>query len=189
MDDAVPAHRITGFFRDAFEHTAWRLETRRAYAADQGTEEYRRFLAGVAPPRDDGPWFVNARRQTASGKRMERVRLVDEPATHNQRYLLATTPDNLAAGEDIRFLFRSRAQEIGLPDFDFWLFDSSVLATFDWDDAARRLELTTDPHRVPAACRARDAAWHYAARYEEFRARVPSMPTAPPGRRPHDPRT
>lgn len=171
----VPARGILEFFRTGFEHTAWRLETREAYAADQETEEYQRFLEGIAPPPDDGgPWFVNAREQTAAGKRIERVRLVDEPATDNQRYLLATTPDNLAAGEDIRYMLRSRAAALGLPDFDFWLFDSRVLARFNWEDPERRMELTTDPEQVVKACQARDAAWHYADRYDEFKAQVPS---------------
>lgn len=171
----VPAHQILDYFREGFEHTAWRLETRQGYAADQGADEYRQFLAGVDPPRDvDGPWFVNAREQTQQGKRIERVRLVDEPATDNQRYLLATTPDNLAAGEDIRYMHRSGAERLGLPDFDFWLFDSRVLARFNWSDATRRMELTTDAEEVLAACQARDAAWHYATRYEEFVAQVRS---------------
>ncbi|MEV6790915.1 DUF6879 family protein [Streptomyces sp. NPDC051320] len=175
MQDAVPAQEILDFFRHGFEHTAWRLETRREYAADQGTEEYRQFLQGVAPPRDeDGPWFVNAREQTGCGKRIERVRLVDEPATDGQRYLLATTPDNLAAGEDIRFMTRATAAELGLPDFDFWLFDSRVLARFNWSDASRRMELTTDLEEVVSACQARDAAWHHAIRYAEFKTRVRS---------------
>jgi hypothetical protein len=173
---AVPASGILDLFRDGFAHTAWRLEAQRGYAADQSTEEYRQFLRGVPPARDDGsPWFANARTQTAAGKRIERVRLVDEPPTDNQRYLLATTPDNLAAGEDIRFLLRRDAERYGLPGEDFWLLDSRVLARFNWRDPARRLELTTDPVQVLAACQIRDAAWHYAARYEDFTARVPSV--------------
>lgn len=173
--DVVPASGILDYFRDGFAHTAWRLETRREYAADQGTEEYRQFLAGVVPPSDlAGPWFVNARAQTQQGKRIERVRLVDEPPSDGQRYLLATTPDNLAAGEDIRYMSRAHAQRIGLPDEDFWLFDSRVLARFNWEDASRRLELTTDSRAVLLACQARDAAWHYATRYETFKARVTS---------------
>jgi hypothetical protein len=169
LQDVVPAHQILDFFREGFEHTAWRLETRREYAADEATEEYQQFLKGIDPPRDEGgPWFVNARAQTAAGKRIERVRLVDEPPSDGQRYLLATTPDNLAAGEDIRYLRRTDAERIGLPDFDFWLFDSRILARFNWTDASRRMELTTDPAAVVAACQARDAAWHHAIPYGQF---------------------
>ncbi|MGW8988314.1 DUF6879 family protein [Streptomyces zhihengii] len=168
MTDAVPASGILDFFRTGFEHTAWRLETRRSYAADEATGEYQDFLRGVTPPRDDGPWFRLMRERTAAGARIERVRLVDDPPSDGQRYLLATTPDNLAAGEDIRFLTRARAAELALPGEDFWLFDSRVLGRFNWTNTSRRMELTTDPADVVAACRARDAAWHHALRYEEF---------------------
>ncbi|MGA4998624.1 DUF6879 family protein [Streptomyces arboris] len=176
MQSTVPATEILDFFRNGFEHTAWRLETRREYDADQRTEEYQQFLQGVAPDNDeDSPWYSNTRTQTGQGKRIERVRLVDEPATDNQRYLLATTPGNLAAGEDIRYLYRSAAAAIGLEEEgDFWLFDSQVLARFNWQDSDRRMELTTDPEQVLRACQVRDAAWHYAVRYEEFNRRVPS---------------
>ncbi|MEU8891147.1 DUF6879 family protein [Streptomyces sp. NPDC048442] len=175
MPDTIPARQILDFFQDGFAHTAWRLETRRGYPSDQRTGEYQRFLQGVQPPLDiEGPWFVNAVQQTQTGKRIERVRLVDEPPTDNQRYLLATTPDNLAAGEDIRFMTRQAARELQLPNFDFWLFDSRVLAVFNWDDAERRMELTEDPSEVLRACQARDAAWHHAVRYEEFARRVAS---------------
>ncbi|MER6598995.1 DUF6879 family protein [Streptomyces parvus] len=174
--DVVPAAQILTFFRDGFEHTAWRLETRREYAADQASEEYKEFLQGVTPPLDDdSPWFTNARAQTADGRRIERVRLVDEPPTDNQRYLLATTPSNIAAGEDIRYMHRSKAAALGLAEAgDFWLFDSRVLARFNWADAERRMELTTDPEQVLQACQIRDASWHYAVPYEEFISRVPS---------------
>lgn len=176
MESIVPASGILDFFRSGFEHTAWRLETRREYAADQASDEYKEFLKGVVPPHDDdGPWFTNARAQTADGRRIERVRLVDEPPTDNQRYLLATTPSNLAAGEDIRYLYRSEAGALGLASAgDFWLFDSRVLARFNWEDADRRMELTTDPEQVVRACQIRDAAWHYAVPYTEFISRVPS---------------
>ncbi|WP_405985089.1 DUF6879 family protein [Streptomyces sp. NBC_00872] len=175
MKDFVPATEILGFFEEGFEHTAWRLETRRDYPSDQATDEYKNFLRGIQPPGDTtDPWFLNVREQAARGKRIERVRLVDAPATDNQRYLLATTGDNIECGEDIRYMFRARAEQLGLPTYDFWLFDSRILARFNWNDASRRLELTTDPGEVVHACQARDAAWHHAIRYEEFGAGVTS---------------
>ena len=88
---------------NSFEHTAWRLETQRGYDADQSTEKYQRFLRGEDPGRKpDDPWYVTMREQTAEGKRVERVRLVDEPATTGQQFLLTGAPYNIAAGEDIR---------------------------------------------------------------------------------------
>lgn len=114
--------------------------------------------------------------QTAQGKRFERVRLVDEPPSRGQEFLLASAPGNVAAGEDIRNLSRSRAHELRLPDFDFWLFDSKVVVRFAFDDkdATLGVYVTEDPVEVLAACQARDTAWHHAVRAEEFANRVRS---------------
>ncbi|MFC8512007.1 DUF6879 family protein [Streptomyces sp. NPDC057257] len=176
MPDYVAAHQILDHFKEGFAHTAWRLETRRAYASDEALDEYQDFLKGVSPRPDPSDlWFTTIERLVSQGKRIERVRLADQPMTDGQRFLLATTPENLAAGEDIRFLFRAEASTLDLPLFeDFWLFDSRVLARFNWGDPAQRLELTTDPRQVVAACQVRDATWHYALRYEDHLARVPS---------------
>lgn len=176
MPEYVAAHQILDFFKEGFAHTAWRLETRRGYAADEALDEYKEFLEGVPPTPDPAdPWFTTIRGLVDQGKRIERVRLADQPMTDGQRFLLATTPENLAAGEDIRFLFRDEVTALDLPLFeDFWLFDSRVLARFNWDDPARRMELTTDPRQVLEACQVRDATWHYALRYEDHLARVPS---------------
>jgi hypothetical protein len=59
-------------------------------------------------------------------------------------------------GEDIA---RIQAQELRLPDHDFWLFDSKVVARFSFDDEDTTLGVyvTKDPAEVLAACQARDA--------------------------------
>ncbi|MGC9536202.1 DUF6879 family protein [Streptomyces sp. UG1] len=171
-----PFASISHLFRD-FKHTAWRLETRRGYASDRNSAKWPRFLAGEDIARDpDNAWRENVRAQTAQGKRFERVRLVDEPATQGQEFLLASAPSNITAGEDIRCLTRAQARELRLPDYDFWLFDSKVLARFAFDDEDTTLGVyvTQDPAEVLVACQARDAAWHHAVRTEEFARRVRS---------------
>ncbi|MFC4500458.1 MULTISPECIES: DUF6879 family protein [Streptomyces] len=176
-----PFASISHFFRD-FKHTAWRLETRRGYASDRSSPKWGRFLAGEDISRDsDNTWRENVRAQTALGKRFERVRLVDEPLTQGQEFLLASAPGNVAAGEDIRNLTRSRAEGLRLPEYDFWLFDSRVVARFifDDDDTTLGVYVTEDAAEVLAACQARDAAWHHAVRTEvvalemEHRSHVP----------------
>ncbi|WTJ01236.1 hypothetical protein OG713_25930 [Streptomyces sp. NBC_00723] len=171
-----PFASVSGLFRD-FKHTTWRLETRRGYASDRNSPKWARFLAGEDVSRDpDNSWRENVRTQTAQGKRFERVRVVDEPLTKGQGFLLATAPSNIAAGEDIRNLNRTRAQELRLPEHDFWLFDSKVLARFAFDDRDTTLGVyvTEGPAEVLAACQARDAAWHHAVRSVEFTRRVRS---------------
>ncbi|MEY9944042.1 DUF6879 family protein [Kitasatospora sp. GAS1066B] len=177
MAEVVPFGHIKHLFEE-FRHTAWRLETRRGYAVDRVTERYRQFQAGSLPPQPaDNPWHLNVRAQTAAGKRFERVRLVDDPPTVGQRFLAASGLSNVQAGEDIRMLPREVAVELALPDFDFWLFDSKVMARFhfDADDDTLGVELTEDPAVVVAACQARDAAWHHAVPLAEFAMAVPSI--------------
>ncbi|MBD0746428.1 DUF6879 family protein [Streptomyces sp. CBMA152] len=172
----TPFSEAAHLFED-FEHTAWRLETRRGYASDRHSPNWQRWLRGEDVGQDaQRPWLRNIAAQTSAGKRIERVRLVDDPPTEGQRFLLARAPANVAAGEDIRNLYRADAERLGLPDFDFWLFDSRILMRFAFDDHDTTLgvHLSEEPFDVVAACRARDAAWHYAVRAAEFARTVRS---------------
>ncbi|GAA2275195.1 hypothetical protein GCM10010430_71410 [Kitasatospora cystarginea] len=176
MPEILPFEHISHLFEE-FEHTAWRLETRRGYAVDLGTERFERFLRGEELPFDaTNPWHANVRRQTGLGKRFERVRLVDDPLTAGQRFLLISGLGNVEAGEDIRNLNRTTAAKLGLPDFDYWLFDSRTMVKFHFDDTDHTLgvEVIEDPAQVLGACQARDAAWHHAIPTVDFAARVPS---------------
>lgn len=171
-----PFSAISHLFRD-FRHTAFRLETRRGYASDRNSPKWQRWLNGediaAEPP---NPWRENVAAQTARGKRFERVRLVDTPPTEGQRFLLASAPGNLAAGEDIRNLPRADAERLRLPEYDFWLFDSKILArfAFDEDDTTLGVHVTEDPAEVLAACQARDAAWHHATPTSDYAEQVRS---------------
>jgi hypothetical protein len=153
------------------KHSAWRLETRGRYAEDEVTDTYRQFAAGQPVTWDlDDPWCTNRREQTAAGKRFERVRILDEPPTAGQRYLLDNARRNTAVGETIRILTRDRADELSLPREDFWLFDARVVALlhFDEDDVMTGVELITNPVEVLRYAQAREAAWHFAMPYDQF---------------------
>jgi hypothetical protein len=176
VPDLTPFTEVAHLFKE-FEHTAWRLETRRGYASDRKSPRWQRFVSGEDITRDPpNAWRENVAAQTARGKRFERVRLVDDPPTDGQRFLLASGLGNVAAGEDIRNLHRADSVRLGLPDFDFWLFDSRLMVRFEFDDEDTTLgvHVIEDPAEVLAACQARDAAWHYAVRTEEFQRQVRS---------------
>ncbi|MEU6979138.1 MULTISPECIES: DUF6879 family protein [unclassified Streptomyces] len=156
-----------------FEHTAWRLETRRGYASDREDPDYQAFLAtGSSPCDPDEPWFVNIRAQVDAGKTVGRVRIADRPPTTEQLFLLDYARHNAASGEDIRYLWREDAA--GLPAEDFWIFDSRIVALLRFDDEDNMLgiELITEPAEVVRYCVARDAATHHAVPYERFAAQV-----------------
>ncbi|MEU0629620.1 DUF6879 family protein [Streptomyces sp. NPDC005989] len=176
MPDLVRFEAMIHLFDD-FEHTAWRLETQRGYATDLVSPNWVRFQRGESLGYEESsPWHASVREKSQAGKRFARVRLVDSPPTEGQRFLLASGLGNVEAGEDIRNLYRSDAERLGLPDFDFWLFDSRILAKFHIDEQGVTVgvELIEEPAAVLRACQARDAAWHYAVPTREFQAQVPS---------------
>ncbi|MET8225207.1 DUF6879 family protein [Streptomyces sp. NPDC004082] len=176
MPEVIPFADVAHVFKD-FEHTAWRLETRRGYATDRRSEPWARWQAGEDVAHDPpDAWRLNVAEQRERGKRFGRVRVVDDPLTDGQRFLLARAPSSVSAGDEVRYLLRAEAHRLRLPDYDFWLIDSRILLRFVFDDEDTTLGVTLsqEPAEVLAACQARDAAWHYAARTADFARRVRS---------------
>lgn len=172
----IDLDEFSGLF-GKFEHTAWRLESRRRYASDEANDNWRQFVeTGRADWTFDNPYCKTIREQTGKGKRVERVRIVDQPPTMGQLYLLDNAKRNSAMGEDIRNLWRGDADRLRLPAEDFWLFDSRLIALlrFDDDDQLTHAELITEPAEVVRCCMVRDAAWHHAVPWQKFMAEMHS---------------
>lgn len=174
MAEIVSGDAFSDLFRN-FEHTAWRLEVRTAYGVANEDDPYRQFLAGEEPDTEwFGPWLRLMEEQTAQGKRVERVRLIDDPPSDYLRFELWGTPFNQSAGEDIRYLDRRKAQDLSLPGYDFWLFDSTLLARLQFGENDRFLGVTLDrdPAEVVRHCYWRDAAWHHAESFADYMERT-----------------
>jgi hypothetical protein len=122
----------------------------------------------------DAAWCAERREQTALGKRFERVRVVDAPPTIGQLYLLDNARRNSTVGETIFTLRRADADRVGLPQEDFWIFDSRLVALLNFDDADNlvNVELIREPAAVLRYAMARDAAMHHAVPYDEFAAEL-----------------
>ncbi|GHA95646.1 hypothetical protein GCM10010330_57290 [Streptomyces tendae] len=161
-----------------FEHTAWRLETRSRYASDETAPTYAQFTRGE--PVDwsgaDLEWCAERREQAALGKKFERVRVIDQPPTTGQLYLLENARRNSSVGEAIHNLDRATADGLGLPEEDFWIFDSRLVALLNFDDADNliNVELIREPAAVLRYAMARDAAMHHAVPYTEYAERLPA---------------
>ena len=151
----------------------------------RGPRPLQRSLRGrVAPevprrrPEDlnDGgfqDWLDLVRSATAEGRRFSRVRVVSLPLTDYSRYGIAYARFTNAAGDDIRYLTRDRARAIGLPDHDYWLFDSRKIARLHFDEGDDHLlgvEMIEDPAEVVQHNYWRDAARHWAVRRDDFAA-------------------
>jgi hypothetical protein len=115
-------------------------------------------------------WLDMLRETTVEGRRFARVRLVSLPLTDYSRFGVWCAHFTNGAGEDIRYLTRDKAEVAGLPNHDFWLFDSSKLVRMHFDDDDRFLggEVIEDAAEIVQYNYWRDAAWHYAARRDDF---------------------
>lgn len=144
----------------SFDRTAVRLETRERYDGPGYEELLSRFLAGKP---DDFEWLRSwldqVRELTAGGRTFRRVRVVSVPLSNYNRWALAVSEHNNAAGEDIRYLNRDQAE--GIPDFDYWVFDDERIAKICCDECDWVLgaEIVNDQAEVAALGAAFEDAW------------------------------
>lgn len=75
------------------------METRRRYDSDEATDTYRRFVETDEAEWDESdPYCELLRPKTVQGERVERVRIVDQPPTTGQLYLLNNAQRNSRLG-------------------------------------------------------------------------------------------
>lgn len=175
MRQPVTEEQFAGMFR-TFRLTASRLETQPAYAMTVERAAFARFLAGAPLPPGELPWWQSwlddMRELTRRGKRISRVRIVDDPPTDYQRWEMWATRWHLQAGEDIRYLPRAMAGTLGIPAGDWWLFDDTRLVLMAFTSAGEidGKTLVTDPEVIAAYQRWRDLAFRHAAPAEAIPA-------------------
>lgn len=145
-----------------FQRTAWRWENQPFYEIGAELPNVDAFLAGhPADPMQNeylAPWMRQVAAQTAAGKQIGRVRVIEEPPTEYQRWERWLDRWNTDAGEAIMYLPRSyvrqnlSAQE-PFPGTDWWLFDDARVMIMHFDGAGQRVrvELTDDRHDVVRA--------------------------------------
>lgn len=84
------------------------------------------------------PWVARAKPVIARGVDFRRARIVSEPASSYIRFEYETTNvAAVAAGERVRWLPRSKADDLCLPGNDFWLVDDVLLFSHFSGDGVR----------------------------------------------------
>jgi hypothetical protein len=168
MGQRLTADDFNSLFR-YFTHTAFRLETRPVYTVAAEQAHFARFLAGDPPSVNEFPefqaWLEQIRDATRTGKRVQRVRILEEPPTDYQRWEIWSTQYTIPAGEHVSYLRRSQAQRVGVPDtHDWWLFDDRCLARMSFATHGVPLggEITDDPEIVAQHRAWQDLAIRYA---------------------------
>ena len=128
-------------FRSA-ERSMLRLENRRHTDVADERAQLRAFLAGELPEvreREPDSWSEMVARHVTAGRPFRRVRVVDDPLTDYNRYMIYTGCYNVTVGEDIRYLPRVEANRLDLPDHDFWVIDSVRMIELRFTDDGRPL--------------------------------------------------
>jgi len=155
----------------SFRREALHLEMRDAYGTEAELPHLRKWLAGE--PDDTGwlePWFALVRAGTAAGKVFRRARIVSEPVSDYQKWVLQDSHRYVEAGEDIRWVPRSRVSAVALPGNDFWLFDDEVVVFLIF--AANGLVVdrrrTTDPSVIQLCRSAFEAVWELSIPDREY---------------------
>jgi hypothetical protein len=107
-----------------------------------------------------GAWMHQVTAQTAVGKTVGRVRIVDSPTTDYQRWMAWMDKWNIEAGEQIDYLPRADLAQIPpspFGDADWWLFDEAMpdarvmIMHFTETGYRHCVELETDLAAVTAA--------------------------------------
>lgn len=167
-----------------FTRSARRLESRSQSYVEEEQPRYRAFLAGELPETCGGEptaWTEMVNRHAAAGRPFQRVRVMDEPLSDYNRYLLYRTPYNLAAGEDIRYLNRDSANRLDLPDHDFWVFDSGLVCLLRFTADGRPIghDLIADRELAARHEEWILRAWEAAVPYAEYVAADPTRVLPP----------
>lgn len=125
--DSISYEAFTSLI-NSFQREALHLEMRDSYGTAAEIPHLAKWEAGE--PDDVAwlqPWFDRVRAATGAGKAFRRARIVSEPVSDYQKWVLKDSHLFVEAGEDIRWVPRSRVSTLALPGNDFWLFDDQVL--------------------------------------------------------------
>ncbi|MGW5352171.1 DUF6879 family protein [Streptomyces sp. NPDC004031] len=157
----------------AAQHSAVHLEMRDGYIPTDP-----QFIAwqadrtlDVAALAGHEAWVDLVRSMVTRGVTVRRARIVSEPVSEYIRYEHATTPRNLAAGEEVRWLSRRQASDLALPGNDFWLIDGRLVrfGHFDGDGNLMPEEWTEEPAVVELCRAAFEVVWARAVPHEDYK--------------------
>jgi hypothetical protein len=116
-------------------------------------------------------WTETARSATARGVEIKRVRIVSEPMSDYIAFEHAVTAAvNVAAGEAIRWVPRSRVSAVALPGNDAWIFDDVTVqfCLFAGDGRFVGNEVSTAPETANLCLSAFGAAWERGIDHEHY---------------------
>ena len=145
------------------------LETRDAYTPDDPAFLGWKTGRPVSAPAG-AAWYELVREHTARGVSFRRARVVSEPLAEYIRFEHESTPLNIAAGEEVRWLPRNTAPGLLIPLADCWILDDKLVrfGHFAGDGTFLGQQLTDDPELVATCADAFARVWERAIPHDEY---------------------
>jgi hypothetical protein len=169
--ESVPYKQLREHFA-TFKREAIHLEMRDAYGTEVELPHLSKWLNGEP---DDAewlqPWFDTVHAARQAGKVFRRARIVSEPITDYQRWVLKDSHLFVDAGEDIRWVPRRLVSTIALPGNDFWLFDDEVVIFLIFTGSGLVVDrlMTTEPSAIELCHAAFEAVWRLSIPDRDYR--------------------
>lgn len=173
MPQTVPpfAELLAGCSRSAVH-----LETRDVYGVAEEDADFAAWRGGWKYDHGDRSSWWNGFHQSvadAVGRSVtvRRARVVSEPASEYIRYEHSCTPQNLTAGEAVRWLPRRLASDLLLPGNDLWIFDDRLIRFSLFAGDGRFVEdvMEDAPDVVKRHAEAFEAIWERAIPHQDYR--------------------
>jgi hypothetical protein len=160
---------------DGAEASACHLEMRDQYAVAEEAADVEAWRAGTwtleADAASKAGWLELMRRSRDRGVVLRRARIVSPEPTDYIRFEHFGTPNNIAAGEQVRWLWRTDASGLALPGNDFWVIDGRHVLFNHFTGTGGWLGNTEsdDPAVARLCADAFEAVWNAGTSHEEFR--------------------
>jgi hypothetical protein len=116
---------------ETFEKYAFRLEALPQYLVEDEKEAFEEFKKTGNVNPDDSGWAELIASHTASGRRVERLRLFSEQFTDYERFEIQRYAGP-KGGEEIRTALRKNYTDNY--KYDFWFFDDKWIAQINYED-------------------------------------------------------
>ena len=169
--ERIPYEGLKALFA-SFRREALHLEMRDSYGTAAEIPHLAKWQAGE--PDDTGwlqPWLDTVRTAVQEGKAFKRARIVSEPVSEYQKWVLNDSHLFVEAGEDIRWVPRSRVSTVALPGNDFWLFDDQIVVflIFAANGLVVDRQLTEDRAAIELCRTAFDTVWELSIPNSEYK--------------------
>jgi hypothetical protein len=149
------------------------LETRDTYGTEVEQPHWARWRRGEP---DDfawlGWWLEMLEGHSAAGRTCRRLRIVSEPLSEYQRWILSFAAAFVDAGEDIRYVARHRLSTVVLPGSgDFYVFDDAFVLFLHYagDGTNTSFDISEDAQTVETCQQAFESAWDLATPLHDYR--------------------